>query len=69
MQECIGVTLQTLTNVDGRPQNADDYPKPMSRFNRGDPCGHGESWVALANQMDGLADGDPVNAAHLALAR
>jgi hypothetical protein len=32
-------------------------------------AGHGESWVALANQMDGLADGDPVNAAHLALAR
>jgi len=27
------------------------------------------SWVALANQMDRLVAQDPVNAAHLALAR
>jgi hypothetical protein len=27
------------------------------------------SWTALANQMDRLDDRDPVNAAHLALAR
>ena len=27
------------------------------------------SWVALANQMDPLAEYDPVNAVHLALAR
>ena len=27
------------------------------------------SWVALANQMDRLGKHDPVNAAHLALAR
>jgi hypothetical protein len=27
------------------------------------------SWTALANQMDRLDERDPVNAAHLALAR
>jgi hypothetical protein len=27
------------------------------------------SWVALANQMDRLNEHDPINAAHLALAR
>ena len=31
--------------------------------------GMARSWVALANQMDHLAEYDPVNGAHLALAR
>jgi hypothetical protein len=31
--------------------------------------GMARSWVALGNQMDRLEERDPVNAAHLALAR
>jgi hypothetical protein len=35
----------------------------------GDHAGMARSWVALGNQMDRLEERDPVNAAHLALAR
>jgi hypothetical protein len=31
--------------------------------------GMARSWISLAKQMDRLADRDPLNAAHLALAR
>ena len=31
--------------------------------------GMARSWTALANQMDRLAEYDPVNAAHLAITR